>query len=140
MKPLPLLAVLLLTATAAADEIHVKMPTRATKGKKLIECEIRGFEKGHFKIYTGGGGGAGGFYSGSGEHPPKITPAQLDHVVFDGRKDWWNVELKGGDFVRGEAESIKGGFLRLKGQEKPIRMANVKEIVATDAPPPPAAE
>jgi len=140
MKPLAFLALALLSVPASADEIHLKMATRATKGAKAILCDVRGFDKGHFKIYTGGGGGAAGFYSGGGEHPPKITFSMLDYILFDGKKDWWNIELKNGDFVRGEAESAKGGFIRLKGHEKPIRMANVKGIVATEAPKEPTPE
>lgn len=58
----------------------------------------------------------------------------LDSVTFDGKNDWLSVTMKNGDFIRGEAESLTKGTLRLKNVEKPIRLMYVKEIVATEEP------
>lgn len=58
----------------------------------------------------------------------------LDSVTFDGKNDWLSVTMKNGDFIRGKAESLAKGTLRLKNVEKPIRLMYVKEIVATEEP------
>ena len=58
----------------------------------------------------------------------------LDSVTFDGKNDWLSVTMKNGDFIRGKAESLAKGTLRLKDVEKPIRLMYVKEIVATEEP------
>ena len=138
MKSFTALVVLFLATTADADEILLKKSREHPKGYTLKTVTVTGYDGKKIGFSNQGetnGSGASGFFAGRAENKPKpITLEILDRIEFDGIKDWANVTMKNGDFVRGNAESLKGGILRLKNVEKPIRMANVREIKLTDEP------
>ena len=81
-------------------------------------------------------GGAGLAQLGPSNKVPTLALRDLKSINFDGQNDWLSVTMKNGDFIRGEAESLTKDTLRLKNANKPIRMMQVKRIVATDEPKP----
>jgi hypothetical protein len=126
--------VVLLALPAAADDIYVRKSKLNPSGKPVLGAALKGFDGTKFDFSTGGGVQASGFSPGIPDIHAPVTLPVLDRIEFDGKNDWANVTLKNRDFVRGQAESIKGGFLRLRGVDKPIRMAQVTEIKFTDEP------
>jgi hypothetical protein len=144
MKRFAAVVLLLLATPANADDIKLKKSREFPKGYTLKNVAVTGYDGKKVVFKNEGetnGSGASGFYAGRAESAPKpITLEILDRIEFDGIKDWANVTMKNGDFVRGNAESLKGGILRLQSVEKPIRMANVREIELTEEPKEPTPE
>jgi hypothetical protein len=138
MKRFAAVVLLFLATPTNADEIYLKKSKEFPKGYTLKNVTVTGYDGKKIVFKTEGetnGSGASGFYAGRAESAPKpVTLEILDHIEFDGIKDWANVTMKNGDFVRGNAESLKGGILRLQSVEKPIRIANVREIKLTEKP------
>lgn len=132
-------SVMVVSAVHGEDEIHLKQG-KGDKSPPVIRATFDGVKDGILKYHfpsDAGSGVSGSFNAFALRSASGVAPVQASRllsITFDGERDWLSVTMKNGDFVRGEAESVKSGILRLKGVDKPIRLLNVKEIVATDPP------